>query len=109
MVVHDHDAVVMKLAGETWSKYGKQDSNICTDLRGNPNWSNLLRWCKDYHEDPGMFVLSVSDSSPNHEAVCVSAMFDSIRAARSLPWPEMLIILEAMRKLMVLRNPAWAT
>ncbi|KAK5677119.1 hypothetical protein LTS10_010308 [Elasticomyces elasticus] len=67
-------------------------------LRGQPNWTNLMRWCKERHEKSGPNVPISEDHTPFETMVvaCIRLAREFRDAGRS--WKECTDVLDALRR-----------
>ncbi|KAK4891702.1 hypothetical protein LTR27_009710 [Elasticomyces elasticus] len=67
-------------------------------MRGEPNWTNLMRWCKERHEKSGPNVPISEDHTPYETVVvaCIRLAREFRDAGRS--WKECTDVLDALRR-----------
>ena len=111
MVIHDCDAVAIQRPHDLIVKYCKtpsgQKDRGSVDFRGNPSWTNLVRWCKASHEDDHMLWMTVDSDETDKDTIAVATVLDVVDKCRQMGWDQSLSVLENMQTLMVSRNPAW--
>ena len=122
----DYNVEAVLLSYKVHQKYSKERANYqvqsadrsvtCMELTGNmhiqllgkPSWHNLVQWCKAVYDDR-VFTLSVHPNCTNEDEIAVAAIHTALCEMHDLPWESIKPALEGFRKLMVLRDPAWAT
>ena len=113
IIVYDCDAVAIQRPHALIAKYCKAPSQHedrgFVDYRGNPSWSNLVNWCKAFHDDDQMLWMTVDSNETDKDAMAVAAVLDVVDKCRQMDWDHLLSILESLQMLMVSRNPAWSS
>ena len=112
----DYNAEAVVPAHQLHGKYyapsptTKQDISSLPPFKflGVPNWQNFVGWCRVVHQQrmPG---LGVQSDNTDETEIAIAAIHDVVINMSVRPWEEVENVLEGFRKMMVMRDPAWAT
>ena len=108
IVSYDWDGEVMKRLLLLCRQYEVKGRQCATTVVGGPNWTNLKKWVREYHERKNREAIPWEKAQRRElKWIIIGAIFEMAKQSRDRPWEEVEKLTETQRVVLGNLDKRW--